>query len=192
MAAKSVADYHSLITSEHADKRRFMDTIEASIAPLSGLQYTEFFAIAATAIDFAVGVQLDWIGEWVGITRRVPTPITGVYFTWNDTAVTGWNSGVWKGPYDPGSWLTELPDEDYRILIRAKIVANNSIGTTDEIYAILDAAFPGNTIDITDGQDMTMTVTYTIADFTPVQEAILTQGLIPIKPAGVGITYTGV
>jgi hypothetical protein len=44
---------------------------------------------------------------------------------------------------------------------------------------------------VIDNQDMTMDVLYTIADFTPIKEAILIQGLIPIKPAGVSITYTG-
>ena len=193
-------EYSALITSEHADKPKFVSTVELAVAffsPLSSMQiFTEYFTsidpIEPYAGDGAYGVMLDWIGQWVGITRRVPVPITGVYFTWDDTAATGWDSGVWQGEFDPDSGIVELPDEDYRILIRAKIVANNSNGTTQDIYNILDAAFPGIVIDITDNLDMTMEVTYTIADFTPVQRALLINDLIPIKPAGVGITYTGV
>lgn len=184
-------DYKALITSQHVDKQKFIDTLEATISANVYLQGADVYDVVAISVDTSIGVQLDWIGEWVGISRRVPTPIAGVYFTWDDTAATGWDSGIWKGDFDPDSGLTELPDDDYRIIIKAKIQANiRSRGILD-IYAILDAAFPGNTIDVVDNQDMTMDVNYTIADFTPVQKAILDQDLIPIKPCGVTITYTG-
>lgn len=192
MASRIVEDYTGLIISQHKDKIKYEYTVGIAVYPFCLLQSMGDEAITATSVDNAVGVQLDWIGEWVGISRRVPVPITGVYFTWDDTAADGWDSGIWKGEFDPDSGMSELPDDDYRILIKSKIVANNSSGTIPEIYAILDAAFPSVVIDVIDNQDMTMDVNYTIADFTPVQEAILVQGLIPIKPAGVTITYTGV
>lgn len=188
---RDVNDYLALITSQHADKPQYMATVSAVIDPLAKMQSVEYFTLPFLSVDFAVGVQLDWIGEWVGITRRVPTPITGLYFSWDDTATTGWDSGIWKGPFDPDSGLTELPDEDYRILIRAKIQANTRGRSIEDIYSILDAAFPSVVIDVIDNNDMTIDVNYTIADFTIVQEAILTQGLIPIKPSCVTITYTG-
>jgi len=188
---RTIPDYTGLIISQHALKPKFEATVGLSVEPFVALQAMEAEAISATTIDNARGVQLDWIGEWVGITRNVPTPISGVYFSWNTTIAEGWNSGVWKGEFDPTTGLTDLPDADYRVLIKAKIKANNSSGTIPEIYDILDAAFPGVVIDVIDNQDMTMEVLYTIADFTPIKEAILIQGLIPIKPAGVSITYTG-
>ena len=191
MTARTEADYTGLIISQHADKPNFAATVGIAVEPFCGLQSMETTAITATTIDTARGVQLDWIGQWVGITRRVLVPISGVYFSWNTTVAEGWNSGVWKGEFDPTTGLTDLPDADYRVLIKAKILANNSSGSIPEIYAILDAAFPGVVIDVIDNQDMTMEVLYTIADFTPIKEAILIQGLIPIKPAGVSITYTG-
>jgi len=191
MTARTEADYTGLIISQHADKPNFAATVGIAVEPFCGLQSMETTAITATTIDTARGVQLDWIGQWVGIGRRVPVPIAGVYFSWNTTVAEGWNSGVWKGEFDPTTGLTDLPDADYRVLIKAKILANNSSGSIPEIYAILDAAFPGVVIDVIDNQDMTMEVLYTIADFTPIKEAILIQGLIPIKPAGVSITYTG-
>lgn len=191
MTARTEADYTGLIISQHADKPNFAATVGIAVEPFCGLQSMETTAITATTIDNARGVQLDWIGQWVGIGRRVPVPIAGVYFSWNTTVAEGWNSGVWKGEFDPTTGLTDLPDADYRVLIKAKILANNSSGSIPEIYAILDAAFPGVVIDVIDNQDMTMEVLYTIADFTPIKEAILIQGLIPIKPAGVSITYTG-
>lgn len=188
---REFGDYKALITSQHVDKQKFIDTLEATISANVYLHGADVYDVVAISVDTSIGVQLDWIGEWVGISRRVPTPIAGVYFTWDDTAATGWDSGIWKGDFDPDSGLTELPDDDYRIIIKAKIQANiRSRGILD-IYAILDAAFPGNTIDVVDNQDMTMDVNYTIADFTPVQKAILDQDLIPIKPCGVTITYTG-
>lgn len=191
MAARTIEDYTGLIISQHALKPKFVATVALAVEPWAGLQAMETAAISATTIDNARGVQLDWIGQWVGISRRVLVPITGVYFSWNTTVAEGWNSGVWKGEFDPSGGLSELPDNDYRVLIKAKILANNSSGSIPEIYAILNAAFPGVGIDVIDNQDMTMEILYTIADFTPIKEAILIQGLIPIKPSGVSITYTG-
>ncbi|MGC7970039.1 DUF2612 domain-containing protein, partial [Salmonella enterica] len=66
-------------------------------------------------LDQAIGVQLDAVGEWVGISRNITVPLAGVYFSF-DIAGLGFDQGVWKGPFDPDTGLTTLDDDTYRLL----------------------------------------------------------------------------
>lgn len=186
----TVTEYLRLITSAHNDKARFTATVEAGVAPYADMQDVLKSIVEAFDIDTAVGVQLDAIGIWIGRSRRVDTPLTGVYFTWNDTEMDGWNSGVWQGAYDPDSGLVELPDDAYRTLLRAKIAANCWDGTVDNAYAIWDAAFNHQSyLLIQDGQDMTMTVGVAGKRLTAVEQALLIGNYIPLKPSGVAVKY---
>ncbi|MCV5604282.1 DUF2612 domain-containing protein, partial [Escherichia coli] len=72
--------------------------------------------ITAFDIDSAVGVQLDILGLWIGRSRVVSQPISGVYFSW-DTDGLGYDQGVWQGPYDPDSGYMYLSDETYRVIL---------------------------------------------------------------------------
>ena len=83
--------------------------------------------------------QLDAIGLWVGITRQVQTPITGVYFSL-DTAGLGFDQGNWQGPYDPSYGITSLDDTTFRAAIRIKIGINTWDGTLPSYQAILNNA----------------------------------------------------
>ena len=63
-----------------------------STRPLIDVSSTMSGLVTAFDIDTAVGVQLDVVGEWVGRSRRVATPVTGIYFSW-DTERVGWDRG---------------------------------------------------------------------------------------------------
>ncbi|WP_236225612.1 DUF2612 domain-containing protein [Pseudomonas pseudonitroreducens] len=185
----SLSDYLALITTEHSDKPKYMAMIEAVLGPMVD-------ALSASAqlpkdfdLDQAIGAQLDVIGLWVGIGRRVNTPLVGVYFAF-DTAGVGLDQGVWKGPYDPDSGVVELDDETYRILIRAKIGANRWDGTMSGSKAILDLVFSGDTyVFLQDNQDMSMTIGVSGEPPSAIALALLTGGYIPIKPEGVRVDY---
>lgn len=115
--------------------------------------------VTAFDIDTAVGVQLDILGLWIGRSRIVSQPISGVYFSW-DTDGLGYDQGIWQGPYDPDSGYTTLSDETYRIILKAKIAINNWDGRNDSLPPILDAATAGSGLkmQIVDNQDMTISV----------------------------------
>lgn len=186
-------EYLALITSEHSDKPKFEATVGATVAPLAHLQEVLGSFIKEFDIDSAVGVQLDIIGQWVGRPRRIDTPLVGVYFTWDDTASDGWDSGIWKGPYDPDSGLVDLPDDAYRLLLKAKVAANNWDGTIPQAYDIWATAFGTNTyLLIQDNQDMSMVVGIAGIPLTIVEQALLTNGYIPLKSEGVRIQYYAV
>jgi len=182
-------DYINLIPSINATKQNFIDTIRVSVSPFVNLQEAVFFYAIATDIDFSYGVFLDRIGEWVGISRYVDVPITGVFFSWGGSADEGWSKGVWKGQFNPASGITELPDNQYKRLIRSKILANKWDGSIEGIYDILDAAFPGVDAEVIDNQDMTMDVHIDGAALDTLSLALFMGGYIPIKPSGVSITY---
>lgn len=184
-------DYLNLITSEHRSKPNFIAMASASLNVCLQAQDVLSSMIPAFDVDVAVGDQLDIIGQWVGISRNLAIPITGVYFSWDgsDPSV-GWDFGVWQPPLAP-TQVTSLPDDSYRVLLRAKIAANQWDGTTTGAYAIWNAVFPDLTILIQDNQNMSydLAVVSTTGTIDSLTLALITGGYIPLKPEGVQVTF---
>lgn len=178
--------YLQLVTSEYNQQPDFMAMLDGVFAPLTETQATLAEMSADFDLDVAVGAQLDAVGLWVGISRFVTVPLTGVFFSWN-TAGLGWGQGNW-GP--PGATqLVELNDADYLNLLLAKIAANQWDGTIPGAYAAWAPLFAntGNTILIQDYGDMSMT--YALVGPTPsaVTLALYIGGYLNLQPAGVRI-----
>ncbi|MCK1783432.1 DUF2612 domain-containing protein [Pseudomonas sp. TNT11] len=184
-----ITDYTGKITSQHADKPKFMQMVAVVAQCFVDAAQVAASLSAVFDLDRAVDAQLDDVGEWVGISRNVDTPLTNVYFAL-DTDGLGFDRGAWKGPFDPDSGITSLDNETYRTLIRAKIGANRWDGTLGESKAILDLVFSGDTfVFIQDNQDMTITIGVVGAQPSALELALLTGGHIPIKPQSVGVNY---
>lgn len=181
-------EYLNLITSQHRNKPKFMRVVEIKTS-----FYTYMKNLISTFpkifdVDNAVGVQLDVVGYSVGASRFIETPLTDVFFEW-DNENLGWERGIWKDELTPMSGLAVLPDDIYRTLIKAKIAANQWDGTVDEAYKIWDAIFPNNTIIIQDNQNMTIIVAIVGEPLDALTQALLTGGYLPLKPEGVGVEY---
>lgn len=186
-------EYLALITQEHATKPKFVATVAASVAPFSKIQEVMRKFVSDFDVDTAIGVQLDIVGLWVGVSRTIGVPISGYYFTWDDTVADGWDSGVWKGIGDPDAGFTQLPDDIYRAFIKAKIQANHWRGDIAGAYDIISAALSvDNVVKIVDNHNMTMTVQVTANALPAIEQAIVMAGYLPIKPAGVQATYVTV
>ena len=182
-----LSQYTDLITSEHNKRLKFMEVVETLAEPMVDLQNVLSAMPGKFDLDNAVGDQLDTIGLWVGISRDVPVPLTGVYFSL-DIDGLGFDQGSWKGPFDPDAGLTRLDDDTYRLVIRAKIGANHWDGTLESSKAILDSIFGGGTfVFIQDNQDMSMTIGIAGVIPSAVFLAVLANGFIPLKPEGVRI-----
>ncbi|MBJ9101972.1 DUF2612 domain-containing protein [Citrobacter koseri] len=185
-----MSKYTDLITNYHATKPRFFEHIDLSTRPLIDITAATRGLVSAFDIDTAVGVQLDILGLWIGRSRIVSQPITGVYFSW-DTDGLGYDQGIWQGPYDPDSGYTTLSDETYRIILKAKIAINNWDGRNDSLPAILDMATAGSGLrmQIVDNQDMTISVRVfpdtDISDVSLEILAVIRQGYLTVKAAGV-------
>ncbi len=182
-----VADYLALVTSAFQGKPNFMGVITAATSVPARVQALLTSMLSLFDLDVAVGQQLDVIGLWVGVSRNVNVPIEGVYFSWDGTDYSvGWDYGSWRPSTDPTA-VTVLPDDNYRILIRAKIAANSWIGTTDAAYAIWEDVFPGTTILIQDYQDMSYALAIVGGVIDSLTLALITGGYIPLKPEGVKV-----
>ncbi|WP_267411825.1 DUF2612 domain-containing protein [Pantoea sp. GM_Pan_4] len=185
-----MSKYTELITNYHAGKPRFVAHVDLSTRPLTDASTAIQGLVTAFDIDSAVGAQLDILGEWIGRTRIVSQPISGVYFSF-DTDGLGWDQGIWQGPYDPDAGYTSLSDDTYRIVLKAKIAINNWNGQNDTLPPILETALEGSGLkmQIVDNQDMTISVwVFPEEDISQVSLeliAAIRQGYLTVKAAGV-------
>ena len=185
----STDNYTSLVTSEHNKRPNFMAMIQQDVqAYVDNINLLRNFSNLFD-IDQAVGQQLDMIGVWVGISRNIAVPLTGVYFAFN-TALVGFNQGAWLGIGNATSGLTVLGDLDYLLLLKAKIAANHWDGTIPGAYKIWGIVFANQpfTLMIQDGQDMTMAIIVVGTINTAVTLSLIINGYITLRPAGVLIT----
>lgn len=181
----TVDDYLAIITSQHADKPKFIAMVTAFAQLFVYLQSLDDSLIPLFDLDVAVGSQLDAIGAWAGISRNVTIPLPDVYFSWDDTDQTGWDLGIWQGD-NPGT-INVLPDDVYRTFIRAKIAANQWDGTIEGAYAIWDSVFPDLTILIQDNQNMTYDLGLVGTMIDSLTLALITGGYLPLRPGGVQV-----
>ena len=154
-----MSKYTELITNYHAGKPLFYQHVDLSTRPLIDVAGTVSGAVAAFDIDTAIGAQLDVLGEWIGRSRTVATPIDGIYLSF-DTERVGWDQGLWQGPFDPDDGFIDLSDDVYRVVLKTKIGINNWDGKNDTLPDIINSALEGTgvRIAIVDNQDMTVSV----------------------------------
>jgi len=181
-----VTPYTSLITSEHADKPNFMATVAASCQPFADIMAVLNSYPSVYDLDNAQGSQLDVIGQWVGASRYVSSPLTGVYFSF-DTANLGFDEGLIWSSGEPLTGLIALPDDIYKLLIRARIVANHWNGTIPSAYTAWNDLFEssGYQIIIQDNGDMTMTLGLVSNSINPTFHQLFIGGYLDLRPAGV-------
>ncbi len=192
-AAATVAQYVSLVTSEHNQQPNFIATISTTVQPFVDIQNTLLVMPSGYDVVTATGAQLDAVGLWVGLSRYVDTPLANTYFSWDVTGV-GWDQGYWQGPFDPSQGVVRLSDGVYRFALYAKIAANSWNGTIAGAASALANIFnatetPGALLYIEDRQDMSML--YGVAGAIPgnIYLALLTEGYIPLVPGGIAVTY---
>lgn len=185
----NVDRYLNRVPSQHRHKPKLKATITAILEPLITAGKVLDTTYQSYDLDTAVGRQLDIVGEWVGISRVIDTPLDDVYFTWKGTEATGWGAGQWRGRYDPLTGLVNLDDDTYRALIRLQATANIWDGRADSAYKYFSAAFANLThLVITDHQDMSLTIGIAGLIQGSAQRALFTKQISPFKPAGVRIS----
>jgi hypothetical protein len=189
-SVQTLETYLGRITSEHANKPKFVAYVTALIQPFLDAQAFLRSLLTTFDLDTAIGVQLDAVGQWIGRSRFVQQPIANLYFSF-DTVGLGFDQGVWKGPFDPTDGLTKLDDDTYRALLKAKVILNSWDGSIAEAAESLGLLLnnPSSIVAIQDNQDMTMTVGISGVVPSPFITALLEGGYLPINPAGVGVNY---
>ena len=146
-------------------------------------------------LNTAVGPQLDIIGKYVGVSRKImPAVTTATYWGFNNYTNSGNTigfrnyagttntTGVWETYSDANQPTTNLNDQQYRLVIQLQIILNSNDGTLASIQQYLNNLLPGF-VTLVDNQNMTLT--YTVNQNSIISEALLKQ-FLP-KPMGVGI-----
>lgn len=184
-----VTRFTDLATSLYRHKPRFKAMLEATAQPMADNIELEGLVPGKFDLDTAEGEQLDVVGRWIGASRNLAIPITGVQFSF-DTPGLGFDEGVWDAGAGGGD-IVMLSDEDYRILLRARVLNNHWDGTIENAYEIWDQVFAdtGYTLFIVDHGDLSMTLGL-LFDGDTISATVLalfTGGYLNVKPAGVRI-----
>lgn len=159
MTNDQIAQYYaSLLIIQYANKPKAVATIKTLVAPVImdqlPLQVRDAFDVKT-----AVGVQLDILGKFVGVSRMQRT------FT----------------------QLVSLDDDDFRVLIQIKTVLNSSKSDLASIQAIVFGFFNG-AIRLFDHQTMYMSVYFdALAGSLTLAEVFVRGDFIP-RPMGVRLS----
>ena len=152
-----VDDYYAnLLIMQYHNKRKAQDTIKSSTKALPDTLIQDI--INGYDIDTAVGAQQDLLGEYLGVDR---------YYVEDDN-------------------LVALSNDDYRIILKLKAIAN----TSDLSHKSLDDSlysFFGNTIRMDSDGNMEMTY-FVPKNKTPVILAAIQKEVLP-RPMGVRCSY---
>jgi hypothetical protein len=180
--------YLALVTSEHNPRLKFMAWLTALLQTYSDQIGGLLSMPLLFDLDTAVGVQLDATGEWIGQGRYVDLPLE-IYFSWDMDVQRGWDSGIWYTSYAPLYETYRMDDNQYRLVLKAKVGSNRWDGTIPMAYEIYNTLFAGTgtRIGIIDHGLMHMSVV--VLGHTPdrINKAILTSGLLDLRPSAVHI-----
>lgn len=153
--------YIDLSTSQHKTKPKFKAWLSSALSIVNdGMTATKLMPDNFD-IDTAIGKQLDVLGEIIGRSRIVNFQ-----------------------PADGSSPV--LDDEDYRLILKAKIAQNQWDGTIPQVYKTWRSLFPDMNLYVLDNQDMTMSALLD-GQLDPIATELVTAGYIIPKSLGVGI-----
>lgn len=187
--------YLALPTWQHR-KPKFLEVLRFLIQPLVDIQNAaHFISERHYNVGTASGEELDTIGEWVGVNREIYPPINQVYFSWDeDRPGVKWGEGRWKRNDDPNNGMDNLPDDIYRFLVKAKIVANRWDGSVEGAYRVWNDTFGEDVaIMIQDHQNMSIQIILaTSHDLAKdkIMQHIVNAEKIPLRPSGVNTVFT--
>lgn len=135
-----VAESEDLITTQFQDKEIFKRYLRLLLTGIQEALSVERDLIQKRDIDSATGAQLDIIGEIVGQPRILIN--TDLYHFFGYEGALAANSfGTYYNNQLGGYWYSyggkiggdvTLNDEQYRLIIKAKIIKNNARGTNED------------------------------------------------------------
>lgn len=108
------------------------------------------------SIDTAVGAQLDIIGDIVGRPRGLVTAELFTYFGFQGAALAGSYASLtdptvgapWYSLNAPTGVSREPSDEEYRIILKAKIIKNRTMARPEDVIAAYQFLFSAGQVTI--------------------------------------------
>lgn len=182
--------YTDLIAGYHFDKPLFTQWIYALTQPLITAQNRLAEMQEDFDIDTAVGLQLDAVGVRIGASRNLPSPIVGVFFSF-DVENVGFDEGVWIGRYQSTDGASNLDDETYRNVLKTKALVNHWDGTIGGLNYLLGQVSEifGCPIKYKDNQNMTVNILLPSESTPPIVWNVLSRGFVDITTAGVSVYF---
>lgn len=178
--------YLDLIPHANRDRPKFTAVVTEAVQPFIDDQIVLLSIVdGAFDLDLAVGQQLDYVGQWVGLARRLTVPIAGVFFSF-DTVGLGFDQGVWFNSSYASQGIIDLDDNTYRLMLNLKAAANVWDGSLGDANKKIYTYIPNGSVQLQDNFDMTQTFIVDSSS-TPSQlfAELVAQGYIEFKPAGV-------
>jgi hypothetical protein len=157
----NTSDYYvGLLTGQYALSVKAQAKLRAYIEKFRDIIAFAESIDAAFDLDLAVGVQLDVLGEIVGIPRTLP--------------------------FQPNYGISPvLTDTDYRTLIKATIGKNQWDGQQDSLYPLWGNLFPGAILAIHDNHWMDMDVFVQFPNESSIFLDLVQYGYIVPRPQAV-------
>ena len=196
--AAVVAEYQDLLLNQYINLTKARGTI-GLLNTEAVCSLVQFDVQNGFNIDTAVGVQLDVLGQYIGLSRNIPGIIDRYYFEMpsystpsvGESGFTNYlniadnaDSSFYLYTFANTSFYS-LSDPEYRPLLRMKIILNQLNNSLAEIADLLFSLFVYQLICF-DNRDMK--ISYAVAENTGNIALLAVQaGLLP-KPIGVKIT----
>ena len=158
-----ISTYLNLIPPMNREKPRFISFLSAILSQVSDLDDLRLEMLSAFSLSTSEGIQLDILGRLAGVSRELP--------------------------YEPASGSRSLADEDFRLLLRARILQDHWDGTNAGLITILHALFPGSDVAVSDEQNMTISVTPP-SDISAIRFELLEHGLLLPAPPGIALVVS--
>jgi len=159
-----INDYLDLVPSENREKEKFIAWLSVTLESVNSLKVLAEGMYTYFDLDNAIGVQLDIVGEIVGVGREL-----------NFQPTVG----------DP----TITDDVLYRKMIKGKIAKNHWNGTNEDLINIWQTIFDDVVIILDDNQDMTVDI-IVIGLGSQIEQELVENGYFVPKAQGVGYNYT--
>jgi hypothetical protein len=185
----------SRVAKQYEESPKFRAFLTALLTLSNQVEETLNALFLLPSIDDMGGVNLDVIGDIVGVSRTVSNVVVLKYFGFEDTGYYATCFGEEGIPnigsrfYEEGESFastTLLQDPEFRLLIRAKIVKNSSTGRCEDIIKGIQYLF--NTIDVRVLDNLDMSISISIGrPLYAIEQAMLNALDILPRPAGVRI-----
>lgn len=177
------------LATQFKEAENLINYIKSLLVGANELEQLFCDIIEVRSIDNATGVYLDIIGSIVGQPRTLIDANDVTYFGFlGDPQANAFDVGRFRGPDESTGGFRDLSDVEYRAFIRARIAANNTRGTIEEIIAQIKFILDDDTqIIITEGTEAEYSVAFGRM-LTDNEQLLIDSGIVP-KPIGVTVTY---
>lgn len=197
-------DYKTIARSRLTDRHRSDDTFLAildTLIEIKEVRQQEYLALADTLLDIdkSTGKNLDLIGKLIGEERTLVNFIDRSYFGFLGARLAeAYDFGYWYSLYkNKYGTLRTLADEEYRRVLKARVVKNSSDNNRNSFLEVLNILPNNKSSIVTEGLDNTA-ISVEVEDYDGLVSYYLSKykndrNLIPV-PLGrrLNVTYSNV